>query len=758
MHRFPVYLLAGLVSLLGPMPLAQAQQSCPDRLQNDRAALSWYPQQPLAPQVATGSIERVLDELRAIATAPSSGRDSANQRLYTMLMSFSNVRPPDSPRIAQVEQVLNQLNPNNPRRVSAQQRAEAIAALEQIFPLLLTKLEQDATIPYRDQLTAQVAKYYQQMAQLSAPTQPIKPDPRAAEALRRGLAAQLQSAQPEQNSSPNIAWPSLLQMALQLNQGGAVAPLLPQLEAALSQVPGQPMQPQALLKLGQAYQAAGQSAKALALLDRYAKTLAKEAQQPELAATYVKLKRLDRAKPHLDVILKGYIFQDEAAYGRLAIAYQQANQPAIAQQLLAKIWGSLRNDVVDNETPFLQDYFQAGGQPEPMFQLLLKAPQQRQFDHLLRVAGEFRRQNQPQRSAQAIEQFLKLWSSWGIQQREIEYHLWFQAREGYSLESQIVLDRLLNRGQVRGNTSYLVDLANLVNRLDQVEPLFQRLLKSNPELRIELLQETAIAYAQQNRTDKAIYIAQRLPRKTPSESTAIVTLTQIATTLHQQGYRDQAQSVLAQTTAIAAGIRELDARAQAYGSIAVAQVLTGQTQAAETSRQTAVQWAKQQPAYPEAALSWLSQKFLDQKLLDLGWKTFQDIPAAKLKETNIDTLLNTALETGNLAIAQQALDLIAQHHPPRSYLTVAPRLASHYLGLGQPAPAKEILTRMQTMMNQLPPDQRSVQDLRQILPLLAQTGAIAQAQALIDQYLGSAPPANYRYEKSELQAHLNCYK
>ncbi|NJL55872.1 hypothetical protein HC928_12280 [bacterium] len=477
--------------------------------------------------------------------------------------------------------------------------------------------------------------------------------------------------------------------------------------------------------------------------------------QTGMVTTYVQLNRLDQAQPYLDAMLEGFINGDDHESGRLIAAYEQMNQPAIVDQLFTKTWESVQNTLYDNETPFLQAYFQAGGSPDRVFQALQQDTVDRQFRHLLTVAGECRKQNQSQKRTDAIEQFIRVTAQ--IDNRDAVYGLWQTTENGYAPEAKAAMERLIPLNRIDAKGFRLVPLATQFELLDQIEPLIQRLLATDPEARIDLLQQLALAYAQTSNPDRAVAIAERIPRKTPSYSPAIATLAQIAATLYRNGQPTQAESVFAETASMAAGIQELDTRATAYGAIAVTQNQIGQTDAAEASRQLAVRWAKAAPNYPNAVLSAVEQQLLDDNQLTPAWATFQEIVPEALKETNIDNIVITALSMGDLTIAQQAVSLIDQYHSPQSFLFVAPRLVRAYLGRGQTQESIPLLDRAAKILIDLPEQERSPDDVEQIVRLYAQTGQIDQAQNLIDHY-PNADQEGYAIRKQQLQIHLDCYR
>ncbi|MGI0490223.1 tetratricopeptide repeat protein [Alkalinema pantanalense CENA528] len=723
MSLFRVLLsLVFLAPIVAPLRSTQAQTlTCQNVIAIDRANWQWYPAQPLAQSTVIDRIAQLQDELNAIANAPANFDEGISTRLFQLLVSNPTARPPESPTIAEVEQILPEL--------SALQRSQLIATSDRLVPKIAVLTNE----PNRDVLFANLAKYYQRLGQGN----------RAGALLDQALQAELKVAANQRRFTV------LLKAATDLGQSTTIAPRLPQLEATITAT-----HPELILRLAQAYQSAGNQTKALALFDRFAKTQKPETLQPELVIGYVKLNRLEKAKPYLDAILKGYIHFDDHRYGDVIATYEKAKQPQIADQLFNKSWKSIQNELLDQETPFLQNYFKAGGSPDRILNALQKDQPDRKFDHLLTVAGEYRKRNQPKIASQAIEQWIQV--AIQLKNRDTTYLLWQMAEKGYLPEVKVAMARLIPLNRIDAKGFRLVPLAQKLDLLDAIEPLIQRLLKSDPEARIDLLQQLAIAYAETAKPDKAVAIAERIPRKYPAYSPAIATLAQVAATLHRQGQTTPAQTILTKTTAIAAGIKELDTRAQAYAAISIAQVQMAQQDAAEASRKLAVQWAKAAPN-PQVVLGAIVQQFLDQRQLLPAWKTFQAIPTVALKETNIDNLIITALAVGDLAIAQSAIDLVAQYHPPRSFLFTAPRLVRAYLGRGQVQEAVMTLDRSAKVWTQLPESERSSDDLEAIVQLYSQTEQIAAAQTLIDQYPNAQQPG-YAQRKQQLQAHLDCYR
>jgi tetratricopeptide (TPR) repeat protein len=706
------------------IPVQAQTRSCQDYQASDRASLQWYPAQPLPQATAIDSTARLMDELSAIAALPNSADPANRYRLFRLLVSYPDARPPEAPYTAEVEQLLKDL----PTR----QHPQLIA----IFDRLATKIETLSDEPNRDILIANLAKYYQQLGQSD----------RAAALLDRAIQTELQAPANHQRFSV------LLRMVLELGHSQTIAAKLPQIETAINET----ADPLSMLAIAQNYQAVGDAAQVLVWLDHLAQLPDRASiVQTGMVTTYVQLNRLEQAQPYLDKMLEGFVNGDDPEYGRLIAAYEQVNQPAIADQLFAKTWESIQNALNDSETPFLQAYFKAGGSPDRVFQALQQDTVDRQFRHLLTVAGEYRKRNQPQQRTEAIEQFIRATTQ--LDNSDAVYVLWQTTENGYEPEAKVAMERLIPLNRIDAKGFRLMPLATQFNLLEQIEPLIQRLLTTDPEARIDLLQQLAIAYAQTSKLDRAVAIAERIPRKTPGYSSAIATLAQIAATLHSNGQVTEAESVFARTASIAADIQELDTRATAYGAIAVAQNQIGQMDAAEASRQLAVTWAKVAPNYPNAVLSAVVQQFLNDNQLTPAWATFQAIEPEAFKETNIDNIVITALSVGDLTIAQQAVSLIDQYHPPQSFLFVAPRLVRAYLGRGQTQESILLLDRAAKILIDLSEQERSPDDVEQIVRLYAQTGQIDQAQNLIDHY-PNAEQEGYAIRKQQLQTHLDCYR
>ncbi|MEA5467212.1 hypothetical protein [Leptothoe sp. PORK10 BA2] len=263
-NTLPLFFALPLLSqiAISSIPVQAQTLSCQDYQAADLASLQWYPAQPLAQATAIDSTARLLDELSAIAALPNSADPAVRNRLFPLLVSYPYARPPASPHIAEVEQLLKDL--------PTHQQPQLVA----IFDRLATKIETLSDEPNRDVLIINLAKYYQQLGQSD----------RAAALLDRAIQAELQV--PINNQRFSV----LLGMVLELGHSETIATALPQMEPAINEREDL----LSMLALAQNYQAVGNSEKALAWLDRLAQLqggerIVQTGIQTGMVTTYVKL-------------------------------------------------------------------------------------------------------------------------------------------------------------------------------------------------------------------------------------------------------------------------------------------------------------------------------------------------------------------------------------------------------------------------------------------------------------------------------------
>lgn len=719
----PIFSLA--IATFLPFSLVQAQisnQTCQALLNGERTYnVNWYPVKPLPETVATDAVALQLDKLQAIAVSPSSLDLAIQQELVEWLFEKPDPGPPDTGAPARMDGLLKAL-PNSQK-----------PQLTAIFDQLANRIEKLPSLNLRAEMTGKLAGYYQQ----------LQGNDRAALFLNNAIAKALKSTDVQARA---VQLTKLLDAVVELGLSKAIAPQLPQIETVLSRSAPS-------LSLARVYADTNQSQKALLLADRVAKaTPAGQVVNSDLIALYLQLDQLSRA----NLYFKRISSADDAAYGRLAAAYDRAKQTEQADKLFkdgfrysSLLYGKLNNH-------FLSGYLKAGGNPDRLFTGLPTLEGvggiDLRSDYSLRAAGEYRRHNEPEKASKAIAQFVKLAASRNLRLDDI---LMAAITDGNLLEAKTAFKQLLAQNAF-AKVEPPISFAAEINALDAIAPFVQRLSK-DPERRIELLQSLAIAYAKQNQPDKAISIAERIPRQSPNYSSAIDTLAQIATVFAKSGQKTQAQMIFAKALSLSSNIKEIDTRAQAYAAIARAYTNAGETAAAETTRQTAVKSALSLPTEPNVVSmpSLILQEFLGAKQVEAAWKTLQEISPDAYKDTNIDYLVSTALALGNLSIAQQAVDLEYSYAAPELFSDQASKLAKAYLDRDRPEEAIKMLERAANVLNNQKKPNISL--LIPIVRLYAKAGRIDVARELMKKFPNPIPSNDVLWRK-ELQQYVDCYQ
>lgn len=745
--RSIITLLLGVLITTTTLPivptLAQSAQSCQSQLLDDQLRRVPYPNQPLSDEIATNSVSRQLVELTEIAASDALDLN-VQANLNHWLIGRLGVSRPDAPTPPQMDLLLKELSLNPQPSEKTQ--------LVQVLDQLATRIERLRDPQMKVGLMSALSRYYQQ----------LNSSDRATTILTRAI--QFSLNQP--NARLRAADLSrLLTTADELKQTSKIAPLLSSIESSFKPLlpPASPnedvTQVTIPLTLAQAY-IDQQPAKALQLIDQVAKFVPINQQNPDIARLYLQLNREDKAKPYLNTILKGYIPEDDPRYAALVAVYDNLKSP-LSQQLFNKAWNSVQNPSVESRGEFVIRYFEAGGNPDRIAKVLLTSSPELRVQYLLMVAGTYRQRNQPQKSDRAIAQFVQAVQQ--LQNTQDGTSAIAQAIElGYIPEASIAFRRLASLSVIAANPYNTISLAQATNSLEAIEPTIQRLSKTNPTLRTDLLQQLAIAYAQKQNPNKATSIAAQIPLQDadPTRSPQIETLTQIATILAQAGLQYPSQTVFALMLKSAQKIPALHIRATAYGAVARAYTKIGQREAAETARQNAVKWAKVIQVDPNTGLttnyvlSLVSQQFLNQNQVTAAWKTLQEIPQDAYKETNIDNLVISAIQFGQLNIAQQAAELIYTYQTPEAFSQIAPSIAQAYLSRNRSQDAIAILDRATEILNNQ--KKRSIDTLTQVIKLYAQLNRIDAARQLLANYPTSDQiSANLR--KQEIQQYVNCY-
>ncbi|WP_414621064.1 hypothetical protein [Calothrix sp. CCY 0018] len=709
------YSLAALL----PLTLVQAQvpnQTCQTILENDRYNLNWYPVKPLSEFVATDPVARQLNELEAIALSPSSLDLAVQERLILWLTEKPDPGGADIGRAAQMNELLKIL-PNS-------QKPQLIA----IFDQLANRIERLPSRMERALLTGRLADYYQQLERTD----------RAALLLNRAIGLALKSTNVQART---VQLTKLLDAVVELGLSKAIAPQLPKIKAALLNTP--------TLSLARAYADTNQLQLALLEADRVAKaTPTKDLNSPNLIRLYLQLNQPSRAS----VYLKGFPPDDDASYGRLVAAYDRAKQPAIADKLFKEGFYPLARALFVDR--FLSGYLKAGGNPDRLFVGLPTLEGVGIIDlrekYLLRSAGEYRRRNQPQKAQRAIAQFVQLAVSKNV---DLETVLMAAIKNGYLPEAKTAFEQLL-AGNAFTKIEPPINFAAQINALDAIAPFVQR--SKNPDRRIELLQSLAIAYAEQQQADKAVSIAQKIPRRSPDYSSAIDTLAKVATVFAKSGQKTQATMIFDRASNLSSSIKEVDTRAQAYAAIARAYTNAGETAAAEKSRQTAVKWASSLPTVTaNNMLLSISQQFLDANQVEAAWKTLQEIPRDSeiYQNLHIDSWVSVALETGNLSIAQQAFDLRDVYKEQLRFIDPTSLLIKAYLDRDRPLEAIKILDLVAKYINNQ--KEPNLYLMISTAEFYAKAGRIDAARQLMKKIPNPTP---YGLSWQEIQQNIDCYE
>ncbi|MEH2291985.1 hypothetical protein [Nostoc sp.] len=716
----PIFSLAIATSF--PFSLVQAQisnQTCQTLLNNERSYADWYPVKPLPETVATDAVARQLDELQAIAVSPSSLDLAIQQELGQWLIEKPDPGPPDTGAPARMDALLKALPKSQKPQLTA------------IFDQLANRIEKLPSLTLRAEMTGKLAGYYQQ----------LQGNDRAGLLLNQAIAKALKSTDVQGRA---VQLTKLLDAVVDLGLSKAIVPQLPQIETVLS--PSVPS-----LSLARVYANTNQSQKALLLADRLAKaTPAGQIVNSDLIALYLQLNQLSRA----NLYFKRTFPDDDAPYGRLVAAYDRAKQTEQADKLFKDGFSVVHRGMTNDH--FLSAYLKAGGNPDRLFTGLPTLEGvgviDLRSDYSLPAAGEYRRRNQPEKALRAIAQFVQLAASRNLRLDDL---LMTAISDGNLLEAKTAFEQLLAQNAF-AKVEPPISFAAEINALDAIAPFVQRLSK-NPERRIELLQSLAIAYAKQNQPNKAISIAERIPRQRPGYSSAIDTLGQVATVFAKSGQKTPAQMIFAKALSLSSNIKEIETRAEAYAAIARAYTNAGETAAAETTRQTAVKWALSSSTDPNVISmpSLISQEFLSANQVEAAWKTLQENSQDAYKDASIGNLVSTALAVGNLSIVQQVVDLQYSYGAPELFLAQASQLAKAYLDRDRPEEAIKTLERaVNVLNNQKKPN---VSLLLPIVRLYAKAGRIDVARQLMTKFLNPISSNDVSW-RQELQQYVDCHQ
>ncbi|MBW4528446.1 MAG: hypothetical protein KME18_25260 [Phormidium tanganyikae FI6-MK23] len=738
MKRSLLFLISA-ISLLPPtLPIvpvqAQSTQSCSQPFAYDIGQPVFYPTQPLSTIVASNLVLRQIAELNEIAQSTAPLDSIGQTRLDRWLIGKPDNIAADPGVRPQVALLLEDLSQKS-------EKAQLLNRLDRLAVRLERLPDTSGKVKY---ITALVRFY----PKLDAPD-------RATSVLNRVIQSSLKQPNAQLRAA-NLG--ELLATASDLKQSPKIAASLSAIESVVvpamrSTQKNPTVQVTAPLSLVQAYVETQQPAKALKLIDQVAKFSPPSEQNPDMARLYLRLDREDKAMPYLTQLVKKPIVTDDIQYFALVTTYDKPTE--LSRKLFANAWDQVVNLYPQyrlDAGESLKAYFQAGGSPDRIEQVLKSSSPQLKATYLLMVAGEYRQRNQPQKSMNAIEQFVQVTQQLqsidpdptGVQQA-VKYD--------YLLEATTAFRRLASSKTI-GVNPLTIPLAEKLKAVDSLEALMNGYPNSDPEFRLKLLQQFTLAYARQD-SNKAIAYAQQLPRQDADllHSPRAEALVQIAVIQHQSGQTVPAQSTFAMAVKVAESITNPALRAFTYGAISSGYLKIGQAQAAETARRTAVRWAKAVPNDPARgttfinSVSSLAQRFVDENQVEAAWQTLQEIPKTSYGFADFSDLVRAALRVGQLDIARKATDVIYKYQPLESSLQAAIPMARAYLSRNQGADAIAILDPVASKLKAQ--SQPPVFEISQVIQLYVQAGRIDAARQLLAKY----PDAS---SKQALQQYVNC--
>jgi tetratricopeptide (TPR) repeat protein len=702
-----------------------------------------YPTKPIPESIAIDKVQEQIAAFAEVAELAAPGKlevDALSRKLFLWLQGNPTARAPEAPYAALLDDLLLDVTTDA-------ERAQIVAILDKLTAQIAPSVaaNQADMVNY----SISLARFYSQLNRSD----------RTATVLEQSLQASFK--QPDARLR-GLEIGRILKGAIELKQTAKMAPYADKIVVAIepsvkaltpSDLRFNAVAPLALAEL---YGILQQPDKGLKLLDRVAKLLPKDAVNPEIPRLYLQLGKSDQAQVYIDRLMKVSFYDDAEKYGTLAATYEK-NKRGNPQAVFNRIWSQIQNDLYDNKTPLLTAYLKAGGNPDLVFQTLKSAPADEQINGLLTVAGEYNRRGKSPQANQAIDLLVQTLKA--NPQSNGTYVLFQALRQGYQREAGFAFQKLASLNRIVAD-SFIIEVAQKTNQLELAEPPIQRLLKTDPDARIDLLKALAIAYAQQGKIEKAVAIAERIPRREPMLSTAVDTLTQVATQLHRLGKTTESQAVFSKTEKIIAGIQQLPARSIAYGAITREYQRLGRDDDAFSTRNMAIRIAQSVPSQPnqgitpEYTLARLAQQYVDARQVQAALQALQAIPESAYKDTNLSTTLTAAVEAGDLTVAAGVAALIDRYQTPDGYLSIADRLANAYLAQDRIAEATQVAVRAGELL--LKQKERSPDTLPRVARLLGQLGKQDLAQQLLANYPFPANPS-YESRRQELKAQLACY-
>jgi tetratricopeptide (TPR) repeat protein len=446
----------------------------------------------------------------------------------------------------------------------------------------------------------------------------------------------------------------------------------------------------------------------------------------------------------------------------VAIAYHRQKQASVAVPLFNQALRIARASGAANTlwTTVLIPYAK-GGQVDAVAQIIPTLPLNQQFNLLLIVAGEHRKQGKPTQSAAAIRQMESTLRKLRITGYEVLDWSIQAMQNGYQPEA-IALIRSLKTlppipvGSSAGDwTATWAGMAMELGDLDLALTLTKRISEADRNLRDQMMQQIALRAATASQWQKAWQIATQIPspRVPYGAPVAVETFAKVGTILYRPGQRTETETFLAEAMEQAQALTHPRLKALAIAQIARERRLIGQVEVSEKLLQLAIDTAR--GIAPNSAdgltsgtvLQEMSNVFLSENQIDPAWQALQAIPLDQRKAVNWEGVMMTSTTLGRVEIANAALQRVAS---PLTYLQRMGSVARANLRQQQSQTAIAILDRMAAQID--PSQMQSMHgSLQELVVLYGQAGAPEKGQAVVPKILDSLG-------RADAERHLACYQ
>jgi tetratricopeptide (TPR) repeat protein len=513
--------------------------------------------------------------------------------------------------------------------------------------------------------------------------------------------------------------------------------------------------------LVQGYIDDGQVEAGLALLPRVADWEAKNQLRLQAVRQYLQQQQLPLARQTAQQINDSGRYKASALVD-VAIAYHRQQQASVAVPLFTQSLKIARAPGAANTLWYtvLVPYAK-GGQVDAVAQIVPTIPLNQQFNFLLMVAGEYRKQGKSVQSAATIQQMGNTLRKVKISGYEVLDWSIQAMQNGYQPEA-IALIRSLNTlppipvGGSGGDwIATWAGMAMELGDLDLALTLTKRITEADRDLRGRMMQQIALRATKAGQWQKAWQIAMQIPppRLPYSSPVAVETFAKVGTALYHLGQRTETETFLTEAMERAQALNQPRFKALAIAQIARERRLIGQVEVSDKLLQLAINTAK--GIAPNSAngitsgnvLQEMSNAFLGENQIDPAWQALQSIPPDQRKDMNWEGVIFASTTLGRLEIANAALQQVIS---PLTYLQRMGPVARANLRQQQPQNAIAILDRMAAQID--PVQMQSMHDsLQELVVLYGQAGALEKGQAVVPKILDSLG-------RADAAKHLACYQ